>query len=189
MLTLLSTLLGLVFSWLAGKGLTLTPDQQVATTALVTSGVAGLGHWLGGEWHARNATLPPPSPNSTGTGKTAGAIALMIVLAGLAGTGAGSLAACSSLGLASPKGFDQQLAEAYGIHTAVLVAATTAVTSGAISSADAIQVQSMANTARGFLDAARVAESAGDPATAAGKLALATNALGALQTYLNSKGH
>lgn len=98
---------------------------------------------------------------------------------------AASLVACGSLGLATPKGFDQSLAEAYGIHTAVLSATATAVTTSALSSADASQINIMALEARSFLDAAKEAELVGDTTTASSKLALATSALTALQTYLN----
>lgn len=99
-----------------------------------------------------------------------------------------ALPACASLGLTSPKGFDQSLAEAYGVHTAVLSATAVAVSAGSLSSADATKVNQMALNARGFLDAARAAEQAGNTKGATNELALATAALTALQTFLNSKG-
>lgn len=99
-----------------------------------------------------------------------------------------ALAGCAQLGLATPKGFDQQLASAYGIHTAVVSATTTALTTGTISSADATQVQTMASTSRTLLDTAKAAEGAGDAAGAQRNLILAMSALQALQTYLNTHG-
>lgn len=98
------------------------------------------------------------------------------------------LSACASMGLSTPQGFDQQLAQAYGVHTAVLQATTTAVTVGSLSSAEATQVKTQADSARAFLDAARTAEQAGNTTAANSDLQLAVSALTALQTYLNSKG-
>jgi hypothetical protein len=99
-----------------------------------------------------------------------------------------TLCGCAQLGLATPKGFDQQLANAYGIHTAVVSATATAVTAGSISSADATQVQTMASTSRTLLDTAKAAEGAGDAAGAQRNLTLALSALTALQSYLNTHG-
>lgn len=98
------------------------------------------------------------------------------------------LSACASLGLSTPKGFDQQLAEAYSVHTAVLQATTTAVNAGSLTSAEATQVQSQANSARALLDSARVAETAGNTSGASNDLTLAVSALTALQNFLNAKG-
>lgn len=98
------------------------------------------------------------------------------------------LCSCAQLGLTTPKGFDQQLAQAYGIHTAVITATTTALTSGSISSSDAEHVQTIATTSRTLLDTARAAETAGDTAGAQRNLVLAMSALQALQAYLNTHG-
>lgn len=97
-----------------------------------------------------------------------------------------ALSGCASVGLATPKGFDQQLAEAYGVHTAVVSATATAVSTGAITSAEAQQVQTQARSARTLLDTARGVE-ASNPAAAHNDLSLALTALTALQTYLNSQ--
>lgn len=105
----------------------------------------------------------------------------------LAAAAAVLVASCATLGLATPKGFDQQLAEAYGVHTAVVNATATALTAGAITSADAGQVQVLAVQSRLLLDSAKALEGT-DPSTAAGKLALATSVLTQIQTYLNSRG-
>ena len=98
------------------------------------------------------------------------------------------LSSCAALGLTTPKGFDQQLASAYGVHTAVVSATTTALTTGSISSADAEHVQTIATTSRTLLDTAKVAESTGDTAGAQQNLTLALSALTALQAYLNQHG-
>jgi hypothetical protein len=97
------------------------------------------------------------------------------------------VAGCSALGLSTPKGFDQSLAEAYGVHTAVVSATAVAVSTGAISSAEATQVQTQALSSRAILDTAKSLESS-NPAAAQSDLVLATTALTALQTYLNSRG-
>jgi hypothetical protein len=98
-----------------------------------------------------------------------------------------ALTGCASLGLATPKGFDQQLAQAYGIHTAVVSATATALSTGAINSAEATQVQTQANSARAMLDTAKAAE-ASNPTGASNDLSLALTALTALQSYLNAQG-
>jgi len=95
------------------------------------------------------------------------------------------IAGCSSLGLATPKGFDQSLAEAYGVHTAVVSATATALSSGALNSAEAEAVKKQADSARQLLDAAKAAEGVSNMASAQNDLTLALGALTALQTYLN----
>lgn len=99
----------------------------------------------------------------------------------------GSVTGCAALGLATPQSFDQKLANAYGVHTAVVSTAATAVTAGALTSDDGAHVQILAIQSRQLLDAAKVAEGAGDPTTAAGRLALATSVLTQLQTFLAAK--
>jgi hypothetical protein len=91
---------------------------------------------------------------------------------------------CAALGLATPKSFDQSLANAYGVHTAVVAATATALSSGAITSKEATIVQTQAIQARAMLDAAKAAETA-NPTGAQNDLTLAVTALTALQTYLN----
>jgi hypothetical protein len=97
------------------------------------------------------------------------------------------LIGCKSLGLAQPQGFDQQLANAYGVHTAVVQATATALTAGSITPADAVAVQSMEKNARSLLDSAKAVEQV-NPAGAQQNLTLALSALTALQTYLNTHG-
>lgn len=98
------------------------------------------------------------------------------------------LGACASLGLSSAQSFNQRLAYAYGTHTAVMQAATTAVSSGALSTADAEQVLKMADQTKVLLDGARTLSASGDLTGANSKLSLALTALTALQTYLSSHG-
>src|SRR6266850_1010207 len=134
-----------------------------------------------------NTFLPPPKPKEenvtlqTPKQKGAGRPEMLLLLAIFA------LVACKSLGLATPQSFDEQLANAYGIHTAVVSATATALQSGAISRQEAEQVQTQEASARAFLDAARAAETSGNIRGATTDLQLATGALVALQTYLNSR--
>src|SRR5580692_1075775 len=97
------------------------------------------------------------------------------------------LVGCASLGLAKPQSFDEQLAQAYGVHTAVLTATTQSLQGGQITSADAHAIDQQAGNARALLDAARQAEQAGDASGASSHLALALTALTALQSYLNNR--
>ena len=97
------------------------------------------------------------------------------------------LTACASLGLTPADSFDARLAYAYGTHTAILQAATAAVTAGTISPKDGETVLSLAQQSRTLLDSARAVENT-DPTTAAGRLALAANILNQLQTFLQSRG-
>jgi hypothetical protein len=98
------------------------------------------------------------------------------------------LMACSSLGVAPAQTFNQKLAYSYGVHTAVLQATTNAVQAGKLSSADATQVLNMADQSKVLLDGATSLSSAGDTTGAINKLGLATAALTALQTFLNTHG-
>lgn len=92
--------------------------------------------------------------------------------------------ACSLFG--NPKGFDEQLASAYGVHTAVVSATATALAAGQISAADATAVQTQALTSRQLLDTARSLEGT-NLSTAQGDLTLALTTLTAIQTYLSSR--
>lgn len=96
------------------------------------------------------------------------------------------LVGCSSLGLGPAQSLDQKIAYAYGTHTAVLEAATSAVNSNALSVDDAKQVLILADQSKQLLDAGRVAERANDTATANSKITLAVTVLAQLQTYLNN---
>ena len=101
-----------------------------------------------------------------------------------------ALSGCSALGLNSPQSFDESLAQAYGVHTAVVSATATALTAGSITVAEAKAVETQAQSSRALLDAARAAEAPGGAApslSAQNDLTLAETALTALQTYLNAQ--
>jgi hypothetical protein len=97
------------------------------------------------------------------------------------------IAGCAALGLAPAQTFEQKLAYGYGTYTAVQQAATQALADHVLSSADGGQVLKLADESRTLLDGARAANKVGDLTTANGKLALATQVLVQLQTYLRSK--
>lgn len=99
----------------------------------------------------------------------------------------GLVAACSALGLASPQSFDERLANAYGVHTAVVSATATALTSGAITVAEAQAVESQEASVRALLNAAQSAEQGGNTSGASNDLTLALSGLTALQSYLNAQ--
>ena len=96
------------------------------------------------------------------------------------------LGACSGLGLMPAETFEQRLAYAYGTHTAVLQAATEALTFKEIGADEAKQVLKLADESRTLLDAARSLQGV-DPSEAGSKLILATAVLTQLQTYLRSR--
>ncbi len=95
------------------------------------------------------------------------------------------LSACASLGTAPAKSFDEQLAYAYGVHTAVTNATATALSTGAITVPEATQVEKQIETTRSLLDVAKAAE-ATNPTQAQSDLTLALSGLNALLTYLNA---
>ena len=97
-----------------------------------------------------------------------------------------ALVSCAALGLSQPKSFDEQLANAYGVHTAIASAAATAVTTGAITQAEGNAIETQVIATRELLDASRAIEST-NPSGASTDLTLAVSGLAALQTYLNSK--
>jgi hypothetical protein len=98
------------------------------------------------------------------------------------------LTACASLGIAPAQSFNQKLAYAYGIHTAVLQATTQSVKTGTLSSHEASQILDMADQSKVLLDSAGRLSLAGDPVGASNRLALASAALSALQNFLNAHG-
>jgi hypothetical protein len=90
-------------------------------------------------------------------------------------------------GIVPAKNFEQQLAYAYGTHSAVLVAAANAVEVGTLPVEDAQQVLRLADESRALLDMSRLALGVGDITTAQGQLTLATNILTQLNSYLNAR--
>ena len=97
------------------------------------------------------------------------------------------LAGCAQLGLAPAQTFEQKLAYAYGTHTAVLNAATSALDAKTLKSTDAEQVIKLATESRVLLDAAKSANAVGDVNTANGKLLLGVQILEQLQIYLRAR--
>jgi hypothetical protein len=93
------------------------------------------------------------------------------------------VAGCANLGLVQPQSFDQQIAYAFGVHTAVLETASAEVSAKSLSVADGNQVLRLADQSRTLLDSAKELET-NDLATAQGKLTLATTILTQLQNYL-----
>jgi len=131
-----------------------------------------------------------PAPGAP-VSKQGGFLTLELALALVASLGsllvAALLVGCAALGITQPLSLDEQIASAYTTQTAVVQAATAAVSSGTLSSTDATHVLTMAQTSRGLLDAARAAEGTGNTAGASSELALATSALTALQAFVNSQ--
>jgi hypothetical protein len=97
------------------------------------------------------------------------------------------LAGCAQLGLAPAQNFDQKLAYAYGVHTAVVQATTSALDAKTVKSLDATRLFTLAEQARQLLDGAKLASAGGDITTANQRLSLATSILAEVQTYLRSK--
>lgn len=96
-------------------------------------------------------------------------------------------AACASLGLAPATSFDQRLAYAVSQNAAVRNAAAVSLERQEIALEDAQRVLKITDEIRTGLDAARLANDAGDPSTAEGRLQLATAILVNLQNYLRSR--
>lgn len=96
------------------------------------------------------------------------------------------LSGCTALGVPQAQTFNQKLAYAYGIHTAVLQATTAAVVAGSLSSTDATKILVDSDNAKTVLDAANAAYTAGDAAGANSKLATGISVLQSIQAYLNT---
>jgi hypothetical protein len=96
------------------------------------------------------------------------------------------LCSCAQLGIAPAQSFDQKLAYAEQVDTAVLTASTSAVRAQQISSDDHQKVITVADQAKALIDSARPLSTT-DPTAANAKLALATSVLQQLQNYLNSR--
>lgn len=178
---ILAPVFGAFFGWLASHGIDLTPDQQSTIGQLFIAGGATAMTFLGHFWHektqadaAQDGPAPPVSKKQGGWARL-GFIATLLVLVVVC------LAACATLS------FDEELASAYTAHTAVVNAATQAVTAGTLSSAQGQQVLTMAQSSRALLDAAKAAETAGNAPGASSELALASSALSALQTFVNAQ--
>lgn len=115
-----------------------------------------------------------------------------------------ALFACAQLGLEPPKSFGESLAYSYSQNTAIRQSASSALQTGTITKADAQQVLTTTDTVRSALDEGRKLGCPGAqtalptaaacldgslvPATALGKLQLASGLLATVQTFLTSKG-
>lgn len=97
------------------------------------------------------------------------------------------LTACASLGLAPASSFGQRLAYAVSQNAAVRSAAAAAFERQEIGLEDAQRVLKITDEVRTALDAARLANDAGDPSTAEGRLQLATAILVEIQNYLRKQ--
>lgn len=95
------------------------------------------------------------------------------------------LTGCAALQPA--RSFDDQLAYAYGVQTAILNAAASAREAGTLSADDGAAVLKASDQAGTFLQAAEVAANVGDLSTASAQLQLATNILTELRDYLNAR--
>lgn len=91
---------------------------------------------------------------------------------------------CASLGLATPKTFEERLAYAYNQHTAALQTITNTTNLRLISSRDAVALLAIADQSRLLLDSSRMAFSGADLQSAEGRLVLATNVLRELENYM-----
>lgn len=98
-----------------------------------------------------------------------------------------ALQGCGALGLQQPQTFNERYAYALGQTTAIREAATVSLNARQISIKDAEYALKLTDQSRQFLDAAKQVADAGDVANAQGQLALVTNVLTQLQTYLNAR--
>lgn len=174
---ILAPVFGALFGWLASHGIDLTPDQQAAAGQLFIAGGATLMTFLGHFWHMKTVN----DQAEAGPSSKQGGWARFWFLSTLLTLAVVCLVACATLS------FDEELASAYTAHTAVVNAATQAVTAGTLSSAQGQQVLTMAQSSRALLDAAKAAETAGNATGASSELQLASSALTALQTFVNAQ--
>lgn len=97
------------------------------------------------------------------------------------------LAACATLGLETPKTFNERVAYVHSGVNGVVAATTNSLNAKAIKSDDAEYVRDTAVRTRAFLGSAETAYGAGDIATAEGRLALAEGVLRELQKHVGVK--
>lgn len=98
------------------------------------------------------------------------------------------LAGCGYFGMPKPETTTERLAYAHSTVNSVVAATTNALNANAIGVSDAEYVSKTAKETRMLLDAVELALSAGDIATAEGRLVLAQNVLSELQRYLAARG-
>jgi hypothetical protein len=92
------------------------------------------------------------------------------------------LGACGAL--TAPQGFEQRLAYAYGVNTAVLNSTAASVKAGRLSPDAGESVLELSDKARLLLDLSRTFYSAGDIKQAEGQLTLAIGVLHELQSFV-----
>lgn len=88
---------------------------------------------------------------------------------------------CASIGLETPKTFNERIAYTTEGVRAVVQTTTKALTVGTIKRDEAISIREIATEAANLLDAANIAYNAGDVQTAEGRLAMVQSILTALQ--------
>lgn len=133
-----------------------------------------------GQADAANTILPP---RQSGFARPL-ALALLLVTAVVATP---ILQGCAALGIQPAKTFQQRYAYALSQTSALRVAATQALTSKSISTADAEYVLKLTDESRKLLDNARLVVDAGELAKGQTQLELATTILTQLQAYLTKR--
>lgn len=99
-----------------------------------------------------------------------------------------SMQGCAQFGMQQAKSFNENVAYALGQTTALRKAATDSLTFGQLTPDDAEYVLKLTDQSRALIDAAQLAYTGGDVATAEGRLQLVIGVLTQVQSYLNSKG-
>lgn len=97
-----------------------------------------------------------------------------------------TLSACQTLGVTTPKTFNERLAAGYATVTGARDTTATLLTSGKLSAPDAQNVQRQLDNARTGLDLARQIHATNPPAGDA-RLDAVVTGLTALQAYLQSR--
>ena len=95
------------------------------------------------------------------------------------------LSACSAIGVQQAQSFDERLAYAYGVNTAVREASVSSLNAGEISADDMQHVIVLNDQARALMDSARMA---GDTEIGQSRLTLAITVLTQVQTFLRNRG-
>ncbi len=97
------------------------------------------------------------------------------------------LTACASMGIISPSSFDERMAAAYSLNTAIRDGVDSSLNAGAVSSDEAQKALDETRTTRTALDSVRTL-AGNDPIAAEGRLKLLEASLQALRARLIAKG-
>lgn len=97
------------------------------------------------------------------------------------------LTACAAMGIIKPESFDERLAAAYTLNTAIREGVDASLNAGALSSDEAQKALDETRAARTALDGVRTLSS-NDPSTAEGRLKLLEASLQTLRSRLIAKG-